>query len=362
MNEAQSLEPSGITAWMLIGVPMIPWMTLVISEVYLWLYRRAVVRAMAAQRAGSAASTPSSPAQPAVPGQVALVARSVDTSDAGAASAGDALYDRFRRAKRTTATVYVVAGVFYAGLMAVTLAVQSGTLSFPAWLAFTVGFAWPAVLSALLINPPRSRRWRAAIVIGYFVVFLLGTLVPPIGWWLLGIFMANAGATLVSIVGRVRRIHAVAPLVGAVLTIGGVTLLVLLAVSVFVGNDPAAPEGADMAAGRAFLFLGVLLAVMAAGPITAWFTLRAVAARYGHKRTSDQAVAMSAFWLTFAGIQSTTFAFADARWMIAGLVIFLAFAAATSIGFWMIRRRAAAGDRAPRLLVLRVFALGRRSR
>ncbi len=362
MNEAQSLEPSGITAWLLLGLPLIPLATLAISEAYLWLYRRAVVRAMAAQRQSSGATTTAPPPVTTRPGHVALIVRSID-SDAGTGpdSAGDVLYQRFRRARKTTAAVYVAAGLVYAGLMAFAFGMQYDTLSFPAWLAFSVGFAWPAVLSALLIHPPR-RRWRAAIVIGYLVVFWLGALVPTIGLFLFGIFMANVGATIVSMVVRTRRIHAVAPLVGAVLTIGGATLLVSLAVTVFVGDNPAAPDGAEMEAGRAFLFLGVLLAVMAAGPITAWLTLRIVAARYGRKRTSDQAVAMSAFWLTFAGIQSTTFAFVDAQWMIAGLVIFLVFALVATTGFWLGRRGSTIGARAPRLLVLRVFALGRRSR
>jgi hypothetical protein len=360
MNEAQSLEPSGITAWMLLGLPLIPLATLAISEVYLWLYRRAVVQAMAAQRQSSGATATAPAPAPALAGQVALAVRSVDR-DSGSDSAGGGLYQRFLRARKTTAAVYVAAGLVYAGLMAIAFGMQYGTLSFPEWLAFSVAFAWPAVLSALLFNPPRRRRWRAAIVIGYLVVFFLGTLVPTAGWFLFGIFMANVGATIVSMVVRARRIHAVAPLIGAVLTIGGATLLVLLAVTVFVGDNPAQPDG-EMETGAAFLFLGVLLVVMATGPLTAWFTLRTVAARYGRKSTSDQAVAMSAFWLTFAGIQSTTFAFVDARWIIAGLVIFLVFAAAATTGFWLVRRRTTIGHRAPRLLVLRVFALGRRSR
>lgn len=365
MNEAQSLEPSGITAWMLLGLPLIPLATLAISEVYLWLYRRAVVRAMAAQRQSSGATVTVTAAAPppatTLPGQVALTVRSIDR-DTRSDSAGDVLYQRFLRARKTTAAVYVAAGLVYAGLMAIAFGMQYGTLSFPEWLAFSVAFAWPAVLSALLFNPPRRKRWRAAIVIGYLVVFFLGTLVPTAGWFLLGIFMANVGATIVSMVVRARRIHAVAPLIGAVLTIGGATLLLLLAVTVFVGDNPAAPDGAEMETGVAFLFFGVLLVVMATGPLTAWFTLRTVAARYGRKSTSDQAVAMSAFWLTFAGIQSTTFAFVDARWIIAGLVIFLVFAAAATTGFWLVRRSTTVGTRAPRLLVLRVFALGRRSR
>ena len=41
MTEAQTAEASGITGLMLIGVALIPWITLAISEVLLALYRRA---------------------------------------------------------------------------------------------------------------------------------------------------------------------------------------------------------------------------------------------------------------------------------------------------------------------------------
>jgi hypothetical protein len=360
MNEAQSPQASGITGMMLIGVVMIPWITLVISEVYLWLYRRAVVRAMAAQRTDLAEPIATSPPASTVPGQVTLAIREAGT-DTAPASAGGVLFERLRRARTATAAVYVVAGLVYAGLMAAVLVVQSGLQSVGAWLAFTVGFAWPAVLTALLIDPPRRRRWRAAIVIGYVAVFLFGTAVPPAREFLLGIFTANLGATMVSLVVRARRIHAVAPLVGAVLTIVGAALLLGVGFTMLVGNDPARPEGAPMEAGRAFLLLGVLFALIAAGPVTAWFTLRLVAARYGRKRTSDQNVGMSALWLTFAGVHSATYAFLDARWMLAGVFVFLAFAIVVTRGFRLARRRAP-NARAPRLLVLRVFALGRKSR
>ena len=361
MNEAQSTEASGITGMMLIGVLMVPWITLLISEVYLWLYRRAVVRAMAAQRKDSAAPLHSVAPEPTTPGDVTLVIEDADT-DTASAPAGGILFERFRRAAATTAFVYVVAGLVYAGLMAIILAVQSGTLSAGAWLAFTVGFAWPAVLTALLIDPPRRRRWRAAIVFGYFVVFLIGTAVPPARMPLLGIFMANLGATMVCLVVRTRRIHAVAPLIGAVLTIVGVAMLLGVAFTMVVGDDSGLPEGAPMEVGRAFLLLGGLLVLLIAGPVVAWFTLRAVAARYGRKQTSDQAAGMTAMWLIFASIHSATFGFGDERWIAAGVVAFVAFALATKTGFWLARRRAAIGVRAPRLLVLRVFALGPRSR
>jgi hypothetical protein len=83
MNEALSVDPSEITASMSFGIPLIPLATLMISEGFLWLYRRAVVRAMAAQRQGSAAEAPVRPPATTVAGPVALVVRSMDEDSIG---------------------------------------------------------------------------------------------------------------------------------------------------------------------------------------------------------------------------------------------------------------------------------------
>jgi hypothetical protein len=362
--EAQTAEASGITALMLLGVLLIPWLTLAISEVLLALYRRAVVRAMRGQQSPRSPS-PGPLEQPTTAlGRVALLIRSADTEsrDAGSATGG-VLLDRFRRSIKATVAVYITAGLVYAGVMAIVMGVQSRTLSAGSWLAYTVGFAWPVVLTALLVDPPRRRRWQAAVVIAYFAIFLLGTLVPPIRWNLLGIFVANGAATFVALVVRANRIHAVAPLIGAVLTIVGAALLftVALASSFEDSRAPGTPSALDNA-GIAFLFLAIVAGLLAAGPLTGWVMLRAVAARYGRKRTSDQAIAMFALWLVFAGIQSTTFSFVDARWLAGGVLAFSVFSVMTIAGFWLLRRHRSDDEHGPRLLVLRVFALGRRSR
>ena len=359
-------EASGITGLMLVGVLLIPWLTLAISEILLALYRWSVVRAMREQMTTRPKSTSPETSPATTPGHVVLVVRSADddASDVsgGVTPAGDALYDRFRRGIKATAVVYVAAGLVYAALMAFAMGVQSRTLSPASWLAYTVGFAWPAVLTAFLIDPPRRRRSQVLIVLAYFAMFLLGTVVRSTRWFLFGIFVANVAATFVGLVVRARRIHAIAPLVGAVLTIVGIALLFVVALAASF-EDPREPGLSALDnGGIAFLFLGAIALLIAAGPLAGWVMLRLVAAWYGRKRTSDQAIAMSALWLTFAGIQSTTFAFFAARWVVAGLFAFLAFSVVAVAGFWFVRRRAAVGERGPRLLVLRVFALGSRSR
>jgi hypothetical protein len=367
MTDAQAGEASGITGLVLIGLPFIPFVTVAISELLLWLYRRAVVRAMTDRASpGAVATVAASPrAVTVTQPDVELV---VQTADAGgsAGTSGGALYARFQRATTGTTVIYVLAGVVYAGLMALAMGVQSRTLSFASWLVYTVGYAWPAVLTAILIMGWRGRRRRTAVISAYLVVFLLGTLattLPLTGDYLLGILAANVAATIVGLIVRARRIHAVAPLVGAVVTIVGAALLFAFAVAAG-WNEPPPGQGPapEMGASEAFLFLGILLALLTAGPVAAWFALRAVAAQYGRKRTSEQSIGMTALWLTFAGIQSTTFAFVNERWIAAGGVAFLVFYAIVAAGFRVLRGRGANDEQGPRLLVLRVFALGRKSR
>ena len=76
-------EASGITGLMMVGVLLIPWLTLAISEILLALYRRSVVSAMREQMSTRPPSI--SPATPSAttPGRVALVVRSADDDASG---------------------------------------------------------------------------------------------------------------------------------------------------------------------------------------------------------------------------------------------------------------------------------------
>src|SRR5262245_60635585 len=128
-------EASGITGLMIVGVLLIPWLTLAISEILLALYRRSVVRAMREQMSTRPKSTSAAAPSATTPGRIALVVRSADDdASSGVTPAGDALYDRFRRGIKATAVVYVAAGLVYAALMAIAMGVQSRTLSPASWL------------------------------------------------------------------------------------------------------------------------------------------------------------------------------------------------------------------------------------
>jgi hypothetical protein len=365
-TEPQAAEVSALIALMLFGVALLPWVTYAIAEILLLAYRRAVVKSMGAARA-AAPQAAGAVAFDGLADGVELVAQSAETEALNVtAHRGDGLIARFRRATKTATAVYGVAGLAYAILMAVAMAVRTDLHSAGSYFFLTVAYSWPVVMTTIIIGAPR-RRWQMAIVLGYVVVFMTGGSVLPGMDVLFPIFMANLGATMVALVVRARRIRAVAPLVAAVLTIVGAAFVFLVGIAAAWGPEETTGENFP----APFLFFLILMTLLAAGPVASWLALRWIGTRYARKRTSDQALAMASVWLIFAGIQSTTFAYTDARWMLPGLIAFVVFLALASAGFAVARRRrtdggspaaARSAEVGPRLLVLRVFALGRRSR
>jgi hypothetical protein len=93
----------------------------------------------------------------------------------------------------------------------------------------------------------------------------------------------------------------------------------------------------------------------------AWL-LRWIGGRYERKRMSDQSLTLDALWLLFGVTQSITLVFEGWAWIFTGLVAFAAYQLVTRVGFALWRDAETRSPvRAPALLLLRVFALGRRS-
>jgi len=104
-----------------------------------------------------------------------------------------------------------------------------------------------------------------------------------------------------------------------------------------------------------------LLAGFAAFGLFGWWLLWWLGRRYRAKRFSDQSLTIDSLWLLFAIVQPVAIAPAGLGWMLTGPVAFGAYKLVTLVSFALLRRRFLAGRPAPMLLLLRVFALGRRS-
>jgi hypothetical protein len=356
-------EASGPTSSLLVTILMVllAFISLVlfpISELLLALYRRAVVRSM-----GGETQPETMPAYPP-PGPTSRLLLDVVSGRDPAFDAnrpGDALYGRVRQATRATASVYAVAGVAYAAVMALATGLQSETVSPVSWILLTVAFAWPAVLTVLLLAGfPQNKSW---ILLAYFVALVI------VGQYFEGrglmfpIMFANVGSTLIALIVRARRVRAVAPLVGAFLIFQAIAFLIALGMAGAL-TDVRGPDGRPVAwvenpSPALFFFL----LIFCSGPALGWLALRWIGRRYARKQMSDQTITVAAIWLIFAATQSAAFAHTNALWLLAGLAAYVVFLVVSTAGFWLLRRRSAAdASLAPRLLVLRVFALGRRTR
>jgi hypothetical protein len=353
MSEPQINLSEIFTVFLIAGVVLLPWLTLVASELCLVLYRRVVVTSMRAE--GVTPPATDIPASGA-PRAVRFDIRAAEDVAPAAVSAGGSVYDQWRLAVKDTTKVYLAAGAVYAAILSAAFAFRL-RLPLAALPALVLAFSWPTVLTALLVAVPRRRR-QVQFVVAYWIVFFIAcvSLDADRAVWLVA---ANIVATVMALVVRARRTRAVAPLVGAFFTVIGVALLTIVGVVMML--DSADPGRTEMSGRDVAIILVMLFALPVAGAIGAWRSLRGIGRWYANKRTSDQTIMTAAIWLIFAGVHATTVGYNDARWMAVGPLAFAGFLATTTAGF-RVQRRQSAKDKAPRLLVLRVFALGRHSR
>jgi hypothetical protein len=111
--------------------------------------------------------------------------------------------------------------------------------------------------------------------------------------------------------------------------------------------------------GTQVLIVLVLFGFLCAGPI-GWLTLKWIRRRYERKKISDETITLDAIWLLFGFIQSLMLASQGVVWLFSGFVAFFAYKIIAWLGFSLIK--AADPTKANvRLLLLRVFSLGKRS-
>jgi hypothetical protein len=352
-TELSDLVFASLLAMFVLAVALFP-----LSAVLLEFYRRAVVRSMGGA-SGPRTARPESPPTSPSPGPVDRpVLSAPDTSVGPGELPGDDVFARVGRSRRATGAVYCVAGLVYAAVMATAMALQSN-VSVITWLGLLVLFAWPVILLALqfaVLN--RFATWMAGLASVVVLLTMLGTAFDLT----FAIVAANLYATIIAFIVRGRRIRAVAPLVAAVLSIqlaGFAAVMGLLGLFSDARDENGVPLDFFQ---NGWLTLGAFLAIAASAPVLGWLTLRVAGHAYARKRASDQTITVVATWLPFVATQSLAFSYDDERWLLAGLLAFALFLAVFTAAFHWRRRYAADAAPGHRLLVLRVFALGRRSR
>jgi hypothetical protein len=176
-------------------------------------------------------------------------------------------------------------------------------------------------------------------------------------------FDPNAIPSLLLLLFLNRRIRAVGPLVMVLMLIGvagaslfvsvaGANLKLLRAISDFafsIGLGPAAT------------LWSIHLLGFALFSIAGWLILGSLRQLYQRKQVSERAIRVDAIWLLFGIVNSMGLVFQGPAWIFSGLVAFGIFKLVGVGGFRMLGKFSRDQAAGPRLLLLRVFALGSRS-
>jgi hypothetical protein len=149
-----------------------------------------------------------------------------------------------------------------------------------------------------------------------------------------------------------RRIRAVGPLV--------LTFMILAFTGLRIPLSHVVVRQATEVEAYSVL-IGLIVLGFAVFGLVGWLTLRRIGARYERKKISDQSVTLDYVWLLFGFVQSIPLFFGGAAWILSGLVAFAAYKVVALASFSLLGRGIPTESTTPKLLLLRVFSLGKRS-
>ncbi len=342
-------------------------LALPVSFFLLWVYRRAVLRSMRV-RSGSAAAEPVE--------AIATPASSLGFSFLDASGPLPvvpqmaALLRQAERAPWQAAMIYACAGACYAALMSLGWIIATrDNFGIVKFLFLFWSYLWPLVLTVNLVAGSTRHR-RTYAVAAYFavlgalgVVALLLSSKLTTGQLVLYTLVTNGPPTILLLTFLARRIRAVGPLV--------LTFCVIAATGSALGLDVVSRDQRLMRlvvragsrlrlSGITDFYLLIIVGFVIFG-LLGWIALQLVRRRYERKQISDQSLTIDSIWLLFAVIQSIGVVFEGWWWIFSGPVAFVVYKLAARIGFRVASRSRAADSRPPKLLLLRVFSLGKRS-
>ena len=349
-------------------------LALPVSRTLLWFYRRSVLKSMRATADRFRRDAPVEDRSLPPPAQTRAARVDLAMLEPGAttavSAAAAALHTEALRAPWRAAAVYIIAGLSYATVMSLAFLLATGSAILPVRFLFLVGtYAWPAVLTVNLVAASSRRAtlttgvlYLAALLgIGLFALARSSTLgIGQLGTlWII----TNAPATVLLLAFLNRRVRAVGPLVLTFMVVAVLGANVTLSVA---GSDEGrlrsiVEVSSALGLGAVGTFLALLVVGFVAFGLVGWVLLAWIRVRYQAKRLTDQSIMLDAIWLLFGVTQSVGFVFEGAIWILSGLVAFGAYTLVVGVGFAALRRERVSDKRGPRLLLLRVFSLGKRS-
>lgn len=347
-------------------------LSLPLSYLLLRLYRRALLRGMNRRgkkpvEGGETSRAGRSEPTPLPAGEFRLTVLDA-TSPTRTGEAG-ALFHRARSAPWRAGMIHGAGAVVFAAVMAFCFLRSSNTEILPLrYLILFWVYTWPIVPTLALVAAPR-RRTKILLAAAHGAVFVaLGAAAlarspeSSIGQLAVLWLSTNLPPTLLLLVFLIRRVRAVGPLVVTfmVMALTGSNLLLSVLDRHQALLRSVAKAGFALELGGTGVFWGLSLIGFLLFAILGWFALQWIRRRYLAKGMNDQSLILDALWLLFGITYSVGLVFEGAAWILSGLVAFGAYKTVVLAGF-----RMGCGIGAPtrdaRLLVLRVFSLGKRS-
>ena len=361
--------PGFILLILIIAIPL----AFLVSFGLLGLYRRAVVRVMQARAHGGMieAVPPVDLGDSAKPLQTPL---NIDILDPGSATknepAAEGLYVNLLGGPWRTAAIYSVAGFAYALVTTIIflLATKSG-FSILSFLIIFWYYAWPVVIIICLVAAV-AWRMRLIVISIYFLLIIVMGVIASLGnamtsWTQIVLlwFLTNLPAALVLLAFLNRRIQAVGPFV-LTFMIFAVTGALLLP-SLVSNNAKIIRLIVDIGVALGLGGLGIYLALNLLGfvlfGLIGWLVLQIITDLYRRRKVSARSITIDAIWLLFGIFQSVGLIFEGERWLVISLLAFIVYKVVALAGFSISGGRISSSQKTPNLLLLRVFALGKRS-
>jgi hypothetical protein len=338
----------------------------------LWRYKRAVIRAMNTTMGKENLTADSSveSERSAVDPPPLKISVAGAGPDRGASYNSEEDFRGAGRRVRRAGFIYTVGGVAYALVFTTAWMVAAGDGFLVVrciWLFAC--FSWPIVPALGLVAVVRpSRYW--GMVGGYFIAMIVIALVAlarnpdlTVGQMLFFWFYTNGPGTLMLLAFMRPRIRAVGPMVLAFLVMGVTGAMAVIQVVAYSDRllKGVVAIGSMLGMGATALFVVLHLIGFGLFGFIGWRLLGWVGRRYQLKQTNDQSLTLDAMWLMFGVVQSITLVFEAWGWIFTGVVAFAVYKMAVSVGFAKGYRYPLKTEAPPDLLLLRVFALGRRS-
>jgi hypothetical protein len=356
--------------WILvIAIPL----ALLTSVVSLYLYRRAVLRAMRSHTHGELAeasvleASASSRESVQIPLEIAVIDSTPISSQK---SAGGELHSDLLRRPWRTAGIYAIAGACYALVTTVIFLSATPTeFHILTFLAIFWYYAWPVVVTACIVAAATWQTRLTLFGVYFLMIIVLGavdTMSSSSSDWngiLVLWLLTNLPAVLVLLVFLNRRIQAVGPLVLTfmIFAVTGSILLPGIVNSNMNLQRPVINMAVMFGLDAGSILIGLRLAGLVLFGALGWLVVQGIATLYRRKKVSVQSITIDSIWLLFGIFQSVGLLSQGERWFLISLLAFFVYKIVAWAGFSIAGRHALSTHKHPNLLLLRVFSLGKRS-